>query len=104
MRTAFLLQEILKPRHIFPNTIPYKARVFSDLLLILNNLNHETNPESSPTYQIHKGILKCTSNGQSQNVCRIDAIESYVITPMGIRIFDKDPGREYVLALNPRKD
>lgn len=98
MRTTSIIQEILKPRKDFPDTIPFNVKVFSDLIHIFNNLNCITDPNNSPIYLIHKGILECTFGGQTQDVCCINTIENYAITPIGIRIFDKDPGREYILA------
>lgn len=100
MPATSLMEEILKPRTAFTNTIPYNEMVFSDLLHILNSLNRETDPINAPSYRIQKGRLKCVFQGETQEICCIDAIESYVITPIGIRIFDRDASKEYILALN----
>ncbi len=99
MCSISFIGEVLKAKDEMENVTGFDLEVFSKLLAVFNDMNGEADPDGAPIFQIDGDKLKYISDGAIHDICCIDDIESYTLTPIGIRIYDKEPGHEYILGM-----
>lgn len=92
------IDELLKPRSAFPGQAGYNPAIFARVLDVLNDMNGEAAPDCSPIFEIKDKMLVRICDGDIQLICKEEDINSYAFTPIGVRIYDRDPKHEYILG------
>lgn len=92
------MDELLKPKSNVHGQAGYDPAIFARVLGVLNDMNGEAAPDCSPIYEIKDRMLVCIYDGDINQICKEEDIDSYAFTPIGVRVYHKDPRHEYILG------